>query len=735
MQFFGEKMNGAALVAIAATIGNFLQGWDNATIAGAVVYIKKELELGAAIEGLIVAMSLIGATLITTCSGTISDWIGRRPMLILSSMFYFLSGLIMFWSPNVYVLLLARLLDGFGVGLAVTLVPLYISETAPSEIRGLLNTLPQFTGSGGMFLSYCMIFGMSLQTSTSWRLMLGIISIPSLLYFGLMVFYLPESPRWLVSKGRMIEAKHVLQRLRGREDVSGEMALLVEGLAVGGEASLEEYLIGPADELDEDQEPSLDKEPIKLYGPEEGLSWVARPVTGQSRHSIISRQGSMVNQSIPLMDPLVTLFGSVHEKLPESGSMRSMLFPNFGSMFSTAEVNIRNEEWDEESLQREGEDYAGEDPDSDDNLQSPLISRQNTSLEKGVAYPQSHGSGLMQGNAGDTVGSLGIGGGWQLAWRWTEREGEDGSKEGGFQRIYLHEEGMPPSKHGSLVSIPGGDGPVEGDYIHAAALVSQPALYSKELIDQHAVGPAMVHPSEAAGKVSILAALLEPGVKRALIVGIGIQILQQFSGINGVLYYTPQILQQAGVSVLLSNLGLGSDSASFLISAFTNFLMLPSIAVAMRFMDIAGRRSLLLTTIPVLIASLVVLVIGNIFDFGNVAHAVISTVCVVLYFCTFVMGYGPIPNILCSEIFPTRVRGICIAICALVFWICDVIVTYTLPVMLSSIGLAGVFGIYAIVCIISWVFIFLRVPETKGMPLEVITEFFAVGARQGPKVE
>lgn len=72
----------------------------------------------------------------------------------------------------------------------------------------------------------------------------------------------------------------------------------------------------------------------------------------------------------------------------------------------------------------------------------------------------------------------------------------------------------------------------------------------------------------------------------------------------------------------------------------------------------------------------------------------------------------------------------CIAICALVFWIGDVIVTYTLPVMLSSIGLAGVFGIYAIVCLISLIFIYLRVPETKGMPLEVITEFFAVGAKQ-----
>lgn len=139
---------------------------------------------------------------------------------------------------------------------------------------------------------------------------------------------------------------------------------------------------------------------------------------------------------------------------------------------------------------------------------------------------------------------------------------------------------------------------------------------------------------------------------------------------------------------------------------------------------------MLLTTIPVLVVALILLVIANVVPLGTLVHAVMSTVCVVLYFCCFVMGYGPVPNILCSEIFPTRVRGLCIAICALVFWICDVIVTYTLPVMLSSIGLAGVFGIYAVVCVVSWVFVFLRVPETKGMPLEVISEFFAVGAKQ-----
>ncbi|CAN4083612.1 unnamed protein product [Withania somnifera] len=715
-------MSGAVLVALTAAIGNLLQGWDNATIAGAVLYIKKEFNLQTqpTIEGLIVAMSLIGATVITTFSGPVSDMFGRRPMLIISSVLYFLSGLVMLWAPNVYVLLLARLLDGFGIGLAVTLVPVYISETAPPEIRGRLNTFPQFTGCVGMFLSYCMVFSMSLTQSPSWRLMLGVLSIPSLAYFFLVLFYLPESPRWLVSKGRMKEAKQVLQRLRGWDDVSGEMALLMEGLGAGGEVSIEEYIICPDNEFADNQEHAEEKDRIKLYGAEEGLSWVAKPVTGQSTLGLVSRHGSAA-----IMDPMVTLFGSVHEKLPEMGSMRSMLFSNFGSMFNIAENQVKNENWDEES-QRDGDKYSdasGEE--SDDNLRSPLLSRQGTGTE-GPPTSLSMRQGSSLANAGEHA-SIGIGGGWQLAYR------KDEKKEGALKRIYLHQEAGVGSRHGSIMSLTGCDAHAEGEVIHAAALVSQSVLRTESILAQQAIEEAVEKQSGPITKGPGWRALFEPGVKHALIVGVGIQILQQFSGINGVLYYTPQILEQAGVGVLLSNIGIGSDSASFLISGITTLLMLPSIGIAMRLMDIAGRRLLLLATLPVLLVSLIVLVLGNVISMGAVMHAVISTISVVIYFCCFVTGFGPIPNILCSEIFPTSVRGICIAICALTFWIGDIIVTYSLPVMLTSIGLAGVFGIYAIVCAIAWVFVFLKVPETKGMPLEVITEFFAVGAKQSGK--
>lgn len=132
-------------------------------------------------------------------------------------------------------------------------------------------------------------------------------------------------------------------------------------------------------------------------------------------------------------------------------------------------------------------------------------------------------------------------------------------------------------------------------------------------------------------------------------------------------------------------------------------------------------------TIPILVASLIVLVTVNIVNLSAELHALLSTMSVGIYFCIFVMGFGPIPNIFCSEIFPNKVRAICLAICSLVFWICDIIVTYTLPVLLRYIGLAGVFGVYAIVCVLAFVFVCLKVPETKNIPIEVIAEFYALG--------
>jgi MFS family permease len=449
------------------------------------------------------------------------------------------------------------------------------------------------------------------------------------------VLFLPESPRWLVSKGRMKEARAVLRMLRGHEDVDGEMALLVEGLSTSGETAIEEYeyiistrscsMLAAAKEEDKERD----------------MSWVA---SRQGSSLLVaglaaSRQGSMLDH---LRDPVVALLGSVHDLVepPAPAGLEqgggSMLFSNNvntqGSMLSF--YGDRNTDWDDEG-----------DVQDDDGLRSPLLE--------------------LDARGANTMG---IGSGWQLAYK---------STSSGVQRMYLHEEGS---------------GCEAG--VYASAIVSQSALYGNGNGSRLEVVDGFVHPVVVSEDKSATAGwrqLLVPGVRHALACGVTMQILQQFSGINGVLYYTPQILDQAGVSVLLASLGLSaaSASASILISGVTTLLMLPAIGVAMWLMDASGRRSLLLWTIPVLIASLVA---TSVVPMVAAAHAGVATGSVMVYLCCFVMGFGPIPNILCAEIFPTRVRGLCITVCSLVFWLGDIAVTYSLPVMLKAVGLAGVFG-------------------------------------------
>ncbi|KAM2194277.1 hypothetical protein ACFX1R_028438 [Malus domestica] len=377
----------------------------------------------------------------------------------------------------------------------------------------------------------------------------------------------------------------------------GELASLVEGLRTGKETSLEEFIISAPNVLTENQ-----GNQIRLYGPEKGLSYIAKPATGVS---FISHHGSALNQSIPLVDPLVTLFSSVHEKMSNRGSKGSMLYPNLGSILNAGEYHNKNAHWDIES-QTDGEDHESEASGAycDESLRSPLISCQTTSM----GTPRSGGS-------------------------------EDGKKEGGVRRVYLHQDSALGCRPASVVSISGVR--QERKLIHAG-LVSQPDVSLKEPTSLRSLRAEKVPPSEAVIKGPTWRDLLEPGVKHALVVGIGLQILQQIVGINGVLYYTLQVYEQASIAVLLFNIGCQHYQ------------------------------------------------LGNCSECNNLHRRA----------CCFVMAFGVTPNIVCLEIIPTSIHGLCIAICALAFWIGDVIITYAFPVMLSSVEFAGIFRICVVGCIV-----------------------------------
>lgn len=128
------------------------------------------------------------------------------------------------------------------------------------------------------------------------------------------------------------------------------------------------------------------------------------------------------------------------------------------------------------------------------------------------------------GGGVDAASTMGIGGGWQLAWKWTEKVGPDGVKRGGVKRMYLHEEGIPGGANGTGA---GAGGP--GEYVHAAALVSQSMLYTKDvLIGQSPTEPAFANPPEAVATKAAATGprwreLLEPGVRHALFCGMMIK--------------------------------------------------------------------------------------------------------------------------------------------------------------------------------------------------------------------
>ncbi|XP_024361211.1 monosaccharide-sensing protein 2 isoform X2 [Physcomitrium patens] len=748
------RFKGATGVAAVAATGNFLQGWDIGATAGALLYLKPEfhLESTPTLEGLVVASTFFGAAASVIVAGPAADRMGRKFVLLISGLLYSTAAMLMLWTPTVNILILSRVVVGLAIGLATTIAPVLISESAPTETRGQLATFPQLLGSSGLFFAYVMAFVLSLQDNPNWRSMLGVLAIPSFIYAILCLFALPESPRWLVSKGRMYDAKVVLQNLREEEDVS-ELALLVEGVGVVAECRLEEWLIKPTE--DEDYEQYIDGNQIKLFAPDERVNWVATPIVddwGSQHHSGLARTGNRDLLSVfPKVDPMVTLLGS---------------FQNTDHFMHSREFfddDYKPEHWDEEAPETPrfgGNGYYSEtdiggmvgDRDAHDHLRRPLLGGSNygsgrfgNAISRGrnafsmfapamsfrtsprisprispQRSTQSSRPSTCDSAVPESLGSVGVGGGWQLAW-------QKDAKDGSLKRVYLKSEGgdlsnvtQNPAGFSGLVYF-------HGDHITfpAAVLVAQTAI-NRALLNEHPVGPATLNPTEAAKHSHVLSSLMEGGVRRALAVGVGMQVLQQLCGINVVLHFIPQILMQSGAGELLESIGIEEESASILASGVTCLLMLPCILMAIWLIDKSGRRQLLLATIPILVISLVALVLANMFLPTGLMAAAISYMFIVIFTCSSVAGFGPVPNILCTEIFPTSVRGLGVGICAAAMWGANILVTYSFPLVNQLLGLQGVFGFFAMLSVVAWIFAFLKVPETKGLPLEIISEFFAM---------
>jgi len=238
-----EQRRVIAIIALIVALGGLLMGFDASVISGVVKFIEPEFGLSKLQLGWSVASLTLTATAAMMMAGPISDRFGRRAVLRAAALLYTISAIGSALAPNFTLLVIARMVGGFGVGASLILAPMYIAEISPANLRGRMvsfNQLNIVIGiSAAFFTNYLILqFGKSsadwaLQlgfAEHNWRWMLGLETLPAILYF-MGLHFVPRSPRWLLMKGHEEEARQVMTRYRGIAEADKEIDLIKNSIA------------------------------------------------------------------------------------------------------------------------------------------------------------------------------------------------------------------------------------------------------------------------------------------------------------------------------------------------------------------------------------------------------------------------------------------------------------------------------------------------------------------------
>ena len=229
-------MKGTAYVifmAAVAAIGGILFGYDTAVISGTTDIVRNQFSLSASGEGWYVGCALIGSIIGVLCAGCLSDYIGRKITMLISAAFFSISAIGCAVCGSFDALVAFRIIGGVGIGIVSIVSPIYISEVSPAKIRGTLVSLYQLAVTAGFLLAYLANWAIDagidpsaaadaglwsrMFNAEAWRGMLGSETLPALLFLFI-IFFIPESPKWLIIKGKPSEATAVLSRILGSED-------------------------------------------------------------------------------------------------------------------------------------------------------------------------------------------------------------------------------------------------------------------------------------------------------------------------------------------------------------------------------------------------------------------------------------------------------------------------------------------------------------------------------------
>ena len=220
-----EKYMYALLIAITAAVGGLLFGYDTSVISGAILFVRKEFRLSSFETEMAVSVVLAGAALGAGSAGYFADRFGRKPVLAANAVIFGVFAVATGLAKGLGLFLLARFVVGLAVGVASMITPLYIAELAPARIRGAFVTLNQLAIVTGIVVAYYIDF--LLSHAGNWRAMFMSAVAPSVVLLIALVF-LPESPRWLATQGRLAGALGILSRIETTEEAERDLQELLQ---------------------------------------------------------------------------------------------------------------------------------------------------------------------------------------------------------------------------------------------------------------------------------------------------------------------------------------------------------------------------------------------------------------------------------------------------------------------------------------------------------------------------